>query len=201
VIAESVGGDPNNVITVGAHLDSVGTGPGINDNGSGSSAILEIAEEMSGFGPRNPVRFIWFGAEESGLLGSEHYVATLPDAERERIAAMLNFDMIGSTNFVRFVYDGDNSTGEGAVGPEGSDDIEAMFLDYFASQGPSDRADRLRRPLGLRPVHRSRHPGRRPVHRRRGDQDGRAGCDLRRHRGRAVRPVLPRGLRHTPEPE
>jgi Zn-dependent M28 family amino/carboxypeptidase len=135
VIAESVGVDPDNVITVGAHLDSVGTGPGINDNGSGSSAILEIAEEMRGFGPRNAVRFIWFGAEESGLLGSAHYVATLSDAERERIAAMLNFDMIGSTNFVRFVYDGDNSSGEGAVGPEGSDDIEAMFLDYFASQG------------------------------------------------------------------
>jgi Zn-dependent M28 family amino/carboxypeptidase len=135
VIAESAGGDRDNVITVGAHLDSVGTGPGINDNGSGSSAILEIAEEMPGFGPRNAMRFIWFGAEESGLLGSEHYVATLPDAERERIAAMLNFDMIGSTNFVRFVYDGDNSSGEGAVGPEGSDDIEAMFLDYFASQG------------------------------------------------------------------
>jgi Zn-dependent M28 family amino/carboxypeptidase len=135
VIAESTGGDPGSVIAVGAHLDSVGTGPGINDNGSGSSAILEIAEQMSGVASRNRVRFIWFGAEESGLLGSTHYVEGLSGAERDRITAMLNFDMIGSPNFVRFVYDGDNSTGEGAVGPDGSDQIEAMFLDYFANQG------------------------------------------------------------------
>jgi Zn-dependent M28 family amino/carboxypeptidase len=135
VIADSTGGDPGNVIAVGAHLDSVGPGPGINDNGSGTATILEIAEQMSGVSSRNRVRFLWFGAEESGLLGSTHYVESLSAAERGRIRAMLNFDMLGSPNFVRFVYDGDNSTGEGAVGPEGSDQIEAMFLDYFGSQG------------------------------------------------------------------
>jgi Zn-dependent M28 family amino/carboxypeptidase len=135
VIADSTGGDPSNVIAVGAHLDSVGPGPGINDNGSGSAGILEIAEQMSGVSARNRVRFLWFGAEESGLLGSTHYVETLSAAERGRIKAMLNFDMIGSPNFVRFVYDGDNSTGEGAVGPPGSDQIEDVFLDYFTSQG------------------------------------------------------------------
>ena len=74
VIAETTSGDPNNVIVVGAHLDSVGVGPGINDNGSGSATILEIAEQMTKVKPRNKVRFIWFGAEESGLLGSEAYV-------------------------------------------------------------------------------------------------------------------------------
>jgi Zn-dependent M28 family amino/carboxypeptidase len=135
VIAESTGGDPNNVIAVGGHLDSVGPGPGINDNGSGSAGILEIAEEMSGVASRNRVRFLWFGAEESGLLGSEAYVASLSPSERSRIWAMLNFDMVASPNFVRFVYDGDNSTGAGAVGPDGSDAIESMFLSYFASQG------------------------------------------------------------------
>jgi Zn-dependent M28 family amino/carboxypeptidase len=123
------------VIAVGAHLDSVGPGPGINDNGSGSAGILEIAEQMAGVSSRNRVRFLWFGAEESGLLGSDHYVASLSLAQRDRIKAMLNFDMIASPNFVRFVYDGDNSTGEGAVGPTGSDQIERMFLDYFGSQG------------------------------------------------------------------
>ena len=82
VIAETTSGDPNNVIVVGAHLDSVGVGPGINDNGSGSATILEIAEQMSKVKPRNQVRFIWFGAEESGLLGSEAYVASLSPQEQ-----------------------------------------------------------------------------------------------------------------------
>ena len=70
VIAETRGGDPNKVVVVGAHLDSVGVGPGINDNGSGSAAILEMAEQLRGVFPKNKIRFIWFSAEESGLLGS-----------------------------------------------------------------------------------------------------------------------------------
>jgi hypothetical protein len=137
VIAETRHGDPDNVIVVGAHLDSVGVGPGINDNGSGSAGILEIAEQMRKVKPRNKVRFIWFGAEEHGLLGSEAYVASLPEDERDKIAAMLNFDMIGSPNFVRFVYDGDLSDTEPPEGgaPAGSAEIEQIFLDYFESQG------------------------------------------------------------------
>jgi Zn-dependent M28 family amino/carboxypeptidase len=82
-------------------------------------------------------RFVWFGAEESGLLGSAHYVASLPAEERARIAAMLNFDMVGSPNYVRFVYDGDLSDSEPppSGAPEGSAEIEQLFLDYFAGQG------------------------------------------------------------------
>jgi Zn-dependent M28 family amino/carboxypeptidase len=141
VIAETKGGDPDNVIVVGAHLDSVGTGPGINDNGSGSSAILEIAEQLKRKKLRNKVRFMWFGAEESGLLGSSHYVASLSAEERARIGGMLNFDMVGSPNFVRFVYDGDLSEGDpgpAAVSPQarpGSAIIEDLFLDYFLAKG------------------------------------------------------------------
>ena len=136
VIAETRHGDPDNVIVVGAHLDSVGVGPGINDNGSGSAGILEIAEQLRKVKPRNKIRFIWFGAEESGLLGSEAYVDSLPQSERDKIAAMLNFDMIGSPNFVRFVYDGDLSDSEPPEGgaPPGSAEIEELFLDYFESQ-------------------------------------------------------------------
>ena len=140
VIAET-SGDPNNVVLVGAHLDSVAAGPGINDNGSGSAAILEIAEQFKRLGltPRNQVRFVWWGAEELNLLGSQFYVDDLTEAEAEDIALNLNFDMIGSPNFVRFVYDGDNSAfpvGPGAAdGPEGSGEIERVFTDYFASQG------------------------------------------------------------------
>ena len=84
VIAETRGGDPNKVVVVGAHLDSVGPGPGINDNGSGSSALVEFAQQLRGVSPKNKIRFIWFSAEESGLLGSEAYVASLSPAERTR---------------------------------------------------------------------------------------------------------------------
>ncbi|CAN5341644.1 hypothetical protein BH18ACI2_BH18ACI2_04870 [soil metagenome] len=141
VIAETSGGDPESVIVVGAHLDSVTRGPGINDNGSGSAAILEIAKvfQAQKREPRNKLRFIWFGAEEVGLLGSTHYVNNLSQAERDRIRLMLNFDMIGSPNFVRFVYDGDNSSfppGPNAMqGPPGSGAVEQVFLDYFEALG------------------------------------------------------------------
>ncbi|MDR7086918.1 Zn-dependent M28 family amino/carboxypeptidase [Aeromicrobium panaciterrae] len=126
------------VVVVGAHLDSVAAGPGINDNGSGSAAILEIAEEMSDLKLtkklQRPVRFAFWGAEEAGLLGSEHYVTTLSDARRAKIYANLNFDMLGSPNYVRFVYDGDGSNG-GDSGPPGSAAIESVFNDYFDSKG------------------------------------------------------------------
>ena len=143
VIAETPGGDPNQVVVVGAHLDSVTRGPGINDNGSGSATILEVAEVFAAQGraPRNKLRFMWYGAEElpPALIGSRFYVNSLSQAERDNIEMMLNFDMIGSPNFVRFVYDGDNSSfpvGPGAaLGPAGSGTIEQLFNDYFDSQG------------------------------------------------------------------
>lgn len=135
---ETARGNPDNVVMTGAHLDSVLEGPGINDNGSGSATNLEIAEQLAKVkNLKNKVRFAWWGAEESGLLGAEHYVADLaennPDALGD-IALYLNYDMVGSPNFARFIYDGDNSTGEGAEGPEGSDAIEQVFSSYFASQ-------------------------------------------------------------------
>ena len=130
--------NPDDVVVVGAHLDSVAEGPGINDNGSGSSTILEIAQEMAENKmtnkPVRPVRFAFWGAEELGLLGSEHYVANLSDANRAKIYANLNFDMLGSPNYVRFVYDGDGSDTDPA-GPPGSGEIEKVFTDYFDSKG------------------------------------------------------------------
>ncbi len=139
VLAETEGRDRDNVVMVGAHLDSVAAGPGINDNGSGSAAILETAIQMAKVKPRNTVRFAWWSAEESGLIGSARYLQHLSAAERDRIALYLNFDMVGSPNFVRFVYDGDNSTGTGTAGPAGSESIEKLFVDYFNSVGlPSE---------------------------------------------------------------
>jgi Zn-dependent M28 family amino/carboxypeptidase len=133
------------VVVVGAHLDCVVEGGGFNDNGSGSSTILETAEQMSEQKLtkklQRPVRFAFWGAEESGLLGSEHYVSTLPTDEFARLYANLNFDMLGSPNHVRFVYDGDGSDG-GPSGPPGSAEIEKVFTDYFDSKGQaSDPTD------------------------------------------------------------
>ena len=79
------------------------------DNGSGSAAILEAAVQMAKVKPHNTVRFAWWGAEESGLVGSTAYVNGLTEDEVDDIALYLNFDMIGSPNHVFFIYDGDDS--------------------------------------------------------------------------------------------
>ncbi|MDZ5619274.1 M28 family metallopeptidase [Nocardioides sp. HM23] len=138
VIAESRRGDPDNVIMAGAHLDSVPEGPGINDNGSGSSALIEVAEQIAKVKLPNKVRFAWWGAEEAGLVGSNYYVNTLPDPDLADIEMYLNFDMVGSPNYGLFIYDGDGS-GFDLVGPDGSDEIEALFERYYAERGiPSE---------------------------------------------------------------
>ena len=136
VIAELPGTNTNNVVMAGAHLDSVTEGPGINDNGSGSAAILETALMMAKVKPQNTIRFAWWGAEELGLVGSTAYVAGLSQMERDRIALYLNYDMVGSPNHVLFVYDGDNSDGVGAgPGPTGSAEIEELYESFYESRG------------------------------------------------------------------
>ena len=105
VIADWPGGDPNNVYMFGAHLDSVSAGPGINDNGSGSATVLEIALTLARTNPAmlNHVRFAFWTDEEQGLNGSEFYVNTLPTAERARIRGYFNFDMVASPNGGYFI--------------------------------------------------------------------------------------------------
>jgi Zn-dependent M28 family amino/carboxypeptidase len=137
VIADTRKGDPNQTVVVGAHLDSVIDGPGINDDGSGTSTDLEVARQLArvhGVHAKNRVRFIFFGAEEEGLLGSIAYVESLTPAQRSEIKWMLDFDMLASPNFVRFVYDGDGSSG-GPAGPPGSGEIEAVFNQFWNSRG------------------------------------------------------------------
>ncbi|GAA3141264.1 MULTISPECIES: M28 family metallopeptidase [Nonomuraea] len=133
VIAQSRKGDPNKVVMLGAHLDGVQEGPGINDNGSGSAGVLEVALQAAKLKPKNQLRFAFWGAEEFGLLGSEHYVASLSEEERARIKLYLNFDMIGSPNYTFGIYDGDGDA-FGTAGPPGSDKIEEDFEKFFAGR-------------------------------------------------------------------
>ncbi|MGF1663503.1 MAG: M28 family peptidase [Kineosporiaceae bacterium] len=133
VIAQTRTGRTDNVVMLGAHLDSVPEGAGISDNGTGSAALLATAQAL-GSSPRvaNAVRFSWWGAEEEGLIGSEAYVADLDFEEQLDIAMYLNFDMIGSPNAAYFVFDGDDSDAVGApAGPFGSAQIEQTFVDYL----------------------------------------------------------------------
>jgi Zn-dependent M28 family amino/carboxypeptidase len=144
VIAELPGRTTDNIVMAGAHLDSVPAGPGINDNGSGSAALLELAQNLSKVKPENTIRLAWWGAEESGLIGSREYVAGLSAAEKDRIALYLNFDMVASPNYIFMVYDGDESQFPAPAGvpiPEGSIQIEDLFESYFTSVGvPYDDA-------------------------------------------------------------
>ena len=120
VLADSPGGDPSRVVMVGAHLDSVPAGPGINDNGSGAAGVLETALQLAAVDPvgrhGNRVRFALWSAEEEGLLGSRHYVAGLSAAERDQLALYLNFDMIGSPNHGVFVHTPEAGPGAQAGG-------------------------------------------------------------------------------------
>jgi Zn-dependent M28 family amino/carboxypeptidase len=134
VLAEREGRNDDNVVMAGAHLDSVLAGPGINDNGSGSAAILETAVQMAKVRPQNTMRFAWWGAEESGLVGSTNYVTGLSQAERDRIALYMNYDMVGSPNYVFMVYDADQSTFPPPAGvpiPPGSEAIEDLYESYY----------------------------------------------------------------------
>ncbi|KAL8710771.1 MAG: hypothetical protein Q9220_004789, partial [cf. Caloplaca sp. 1 TL-2023] len=132
VIAQTSGGDSNNVLVLTAHTDSVDAGPGINDNGSGSIGLLEVAIQLAKFSTNNAIRFVWVSAEEFGLLGSEYYVASLSAAEKAKIRLNLNFDMIASPNYKYGIYDGDGSTFN-VTGAPGSAEAEKLFQDYFTN--------------------------------------------------------------------
>lgn len=141
VIAQTATGSTENVVMVGAHLDSVPEGPGINDNGSGVAAVLETALQLGSSPPvANAVRFAFWGAEEIGLVGSQKYVESLNTDQLKDIAMYLNFDMVGSPNPGYFTYDGDQSTAfrrdqVPARVPEGSAGIERTLTAYLESAG------------------------------------------------------------------
>jgi len=140
VFTETKDGDPTNVIMLGAHLDSVQAGAGINDDGSGSTLILEIAKALRRFNVKNKVRFAWWGAEENGLLGSKYYTQNLNATEANNILTYLNFDMVSRGYFG--VFDGDGSTFN-LTGAPGSAAIEKLFVEHFQKEGVNVTAARF----------------------------------------------------------
>ncbi|KAB1158512.1 M28 family peptidase [Micromonospora sp. AMSO12t] len=105
LIAEWPGGPADQVVMFGSHLDGVSAGPGINDNATGSSALLENALVLARQNPTmtKRVRFAWWTDEEQGLNGSDFYVRSLSATQRGYIKGYYNFDMIGSTNGGYFI--------------------------------------------------------------------------------------------------
>lgn len=130
LIADTKGGDPNNVVMVSGHSDSVAAGPGINDDGSGSLSILEVAKALSDFSTNATVRFAWFSGEEEGLLGSDYYVSQLTPEENQKIRVYMDFDMMASPNYAYQVYDANDK-----ANPNGSGELKDLFIDYYTSQG------------------------------------------------------------------
>ena len=155
-------GDPDNVVMAGAHLDSVLDGPGINDNGSGSAALLEIARQISRLGitPEQKLRFAWWSAEEEGLVGSTRVRLRLNKAQADNIALYLNFDMIASPNFARFIYDGNGSAfGDSRARRARTRSSARSSATSTASTWPAAR----RRSTGARTTGRSPRSGSRPA--------------------------------------
>jgi hypothetical protein len=104
VIADSYGGDPNSVLVVDAHLDAI-FGAGMLDNASGSATILDIAQMMKKVRPLHKLRFIWFGGEELGLLGSTYYVNNLTPTELSHTAYDLDADVTATPNYLIGILD------------------------------------------------------------------------------------------------
>lgn len=128
VLATTKSGNQNEVLVLGAHTDSVAAGPGINDDGSGTIGILEVAKQLAKYKVHNAVRFGFWSGEEEGLLGSAYYINHLSTAEKKKIKLYLNFDMIASPNYAYGIFDGDGGDFN-VTGPVGSGDIKEMYED------------------------------------------------------------------------
>lgn len=130
IIAQTVEGDPDNCVMLGGHSDSVAEGPGINDDGSGSLSLLEIATQLTKFSVKNCVRFAWWAGEEEGLLGSDYYVEVLPEEENLKIRLFMDYDMLGSPNFAYQIYNATN-----AVNPTGSEELRDLYVSWYEDHG------------------------------------------------------------------
>jgi aminopeptidase Y len=130
IIAQTTEGDPENCVMLGAHSDSVTAGPGINDDGSGTISLLEVATQLTKFNVSNCVRFAWWAGEEEGLLGSDFYVAHLSEKENAKIRLFMDYDMMASPNFAYQIYNATN-----ALNPNGSEEVRDLYIDWYEQQG------------------------------------------------------------------
>lgn len=130
IVAETTRGDQDNCVMLGGHSDSVGAGPGINDDGSGSLTTLEVAVQLAKFRVNNCVRLAWWSAEEEGLLGSSYYANSLSKEENGRIRLFMDYDMLASPNFAYQIY---NSTND--VNPAGSEELRDLYIAFYESHG------------------------------------------------------------------
>jgi len=146
VIGESPWGDPASVVMLGGHLDSVIDGPGINDNGSGTMTVLEIARAIAalqqsraaGSGPAWKVRVAFWTGEETGLFGSAAWANSLTADDVAATRAYLNFDMLGSPNGVRVIY-----AEQDVPHPEEEAAIAGLFSDALGVEGLDWQPERV----------------------------------------------------------
>ena len=126
VIADTKHGDPENIVALGAHSDSVEDGPGINDDGSGTISLLTVAKQLTHFKINNMVRFAWWSAEEEGLLGSLFYANNLTKEENHKIRVFMDYDMMASPNYEYEIYDANNKDH-----PRGSEELKDLYIDFY----------------------------------------------------------------------
>ncbi|EME48633.1 hypothetical protein DOTSEDRAFT_119156, partial [Dothistroma septosporum NZE10] len=126
VVAQTASGDPDNCVLLGAHSDSVPEGPGINDDGSGTLSLLEVATHLTNFKVNNCVRFCWWAAEEEGLVGSDFYAASLAPEENSKVRLFMDYDMMGSPNYAYQIYNATN-----AENPVGSEELRDLYVAWY----------------------------------------------------------------------
>ncbi|KAE8444658.1 hypothetical protein EG329_014406 [Mollisiaceae sp. DMI_Dod_QoI] len=130
IIAQTKGGDSENCVMLGGHSDSVAEGPGINDDGTGTMTLLEVATQLVNFEVNNCVRFAWWAGEEEGLLGSDYYVSQLSETENMKIRLFMDYDMLASPNYAYQVYDARDN-----VNPVGSEELRDLYTAYYEKHG------------------------------------------------------------------
>jgi aminopeptidase Y len=130
IIAQTTGGDPDNCVMLGGHSDSVAEGPGINDDGSGTISLLEVATQLTKYSVNNCVRFAWWAGEEEGLLGSDYYNEVLSEEENLKIRLFMDYDMMASPNYAYQIYNATN-----AANPVGSEELRNLYVDFYEENG------------------------------------------------------------------
>ncbi|RDW68042.1 peptide hydrolase-4 [Coleophoma cylindrospora] len=126
IVAQTKEGDAENCVMLGGHSDSVAEGPGINDDGTGTLTLLEVATQLTKYKVKNCVRFAWWAGEEEGLLGSDWYVDQLSEEENSKIRLFMDYDMLASPNYAYQVYNATN-----AANPTGSEELRDLYVDFY----------------------------------------------------------------------